>query len=83
MQLFHHNFPASEAKILGTYLEIPYTRLQELQQNNSCDAEGFLLDTINYWLENDKEKSWTKLAEVLEDCGYKLLAEKARLIESM
>ena len=83
MQLFHLNFPASEANMLGTYLEIPYAKLQEFKWNNSSDAERFLLDTINYWLENDEEKSWTKLAEALEDCGYKVLAEKARLIESV
>ena len=54
-----------------------------VQQNNSSDAKGFLLDTINYWLENDTEKSWSKLAEAVEDCGHKLLAETARSMESV
>ena len=83
MQLFHDEFSASNAKNLGTYLEISSAKLQELKKNNSCDAEGFLLDTINYWLENDTEKSWTKLAEAVKYCGYKLLAEKARSMESV
>ena len=81
MRLLRDEFSASDAKKLGTYLEISSAKLQELKQNNSSDAEGFLLDTINYWLENDTEKSWTKLAEALEDCGHKVLAEKARSIE--
>ena len=83
MRLFRDKFPASNARILGTYLDISYAKLQELKQDNSSDAEGFLLDIINYWLENDTEKSWTKLAEAVEDCGYKLLAEKARSMESV
>ena len=83
MRLFRDKFPANDAKKLGTYLDISSAKLQELKQNNSSDAEGFLLDTINYWLENDTEKSWSKLAEAVEDCGHKLLAEKARSMESV
>ena len=77
MRLFRDKFPASDAKKLGTYLDIPCAKLQELKQNNSNNAEGFLLDIINYWLANDTEKFWMKLAEAVEDCGHKLLAEEA------
>ena len=83
MRLFRNKFPASDAKKLGTYLDISCAKLQELKQNNFSDSEGFLIDTINYWLENDTEKSWSKLAEAVENCGHKLLAEEARSMESV
>ena len=79
MRLFRDKFPASDTKKLGIYLDISCAKLQELQQNNFSDSEGFLIDAINYWLKNDTEKSWSKLAEAVENCGHKLLAEEARL----
>ena len=27
-------------------------------------------DMINYWLESDKDKSWTKLAGAVQTCGH-------------
>ena len=78
MRLFRGEFPASEAKELGTYLDVPRTILQEFRQNNMGDAKGVLIDVLNYWLETDPEKSWSKLAGTVEDCGYGVLAEKIR-----
>ena len=78
IQLFQGEFPASEAKELGTYLNIPYAITQEFRINNMGNAKGMLIDVLNYWLENDPEKSWSKLAEAVKNCGYGILADKIR-----
>ena len=78
MRLFQGEFPANEAKELGTYLEVPHANIQEFRQNNMSDAKGMLIDVLDYWLETDPKKSWSKLAEAVEDCGYGVLAKKIR-----
>ena len=78
MRRFGGEFPASEAKELGTYLEVPHAKTQEFRENNMGKAKGMLIDVLNYWLETDAEKSWNKLAEAVKDCGYGVLAEKIR-----
>ena len=35
-------------------------------------------DMINYWLENDKDKSWLKLAGAVQTCGDAILADTIR-----
>ena len=42
------------------------------------DVKGMLIDVLNYWLETDPRKSWSKLAEAVEDCNHGVLAEKIR-----
>jgi len=79
MRVFHGEFPSSEAKKLGTFLDISNTKLQEFKKNNLGDVEGMMLDVLNYWLETDPRKSWAKLAEAVEDCGYGVLAKKIQL----
>ena len=78
IQLFHNDFPASEAKVLATYLDVPPARIQEFRDNNIGNAKGMLIDMLNYWLETDSKKSWTKLAKAVEYCGHGVLAEKIR-----
>ena len=78
MRLFHGEFPSSEVMELAIYLDVPHTHIQEFRHHNVGDAQGMLLDVLNYWLETDPEKSWSKLAEAVEDCGYGVLAEKIR-----
>ena len=46
------------------------------------DVKGMLIDVLNYWLETDPRKSWSKLAEALEDCNHRVVAEKIRSTES-
>ena len=77
MRFFRGQFPSSEAKKLGTYLDLPHTRLQDLRHNTG-NVKEFMIDVLNYWLETDPEKSWSKLAKAVEDCGYRVLAEKIR-----
>ena len=76
MRLFGEEFPASKAKELGTYLDIPHAKIQEFRENNMGNAKGMLIDVLNYWLEMDPEKSWRKLAEAVEYSGCKVLMEK-------
>ena len=78
MRLFRDNFPCSEARRLGTFLDLSYSKLQDLSHNNMGNVEGLMMDVLIYWLETDPEKSWTKLAEAVEDCGYRILAEEIR-----
>ena len=78
MRLFRNEFPASDAKNLGTYLDVPRAKIKVFRHDNTRDAEGMLIDVLDYWLETDPEKSWSKLAEAVEDCGYRVLAEKIR-----
>ena len=65
----------SKAKELGTYLNISHDRLQGFSHNNMGNVEGMMIGVLNYLLETDPRKSWTKLAEAKEDCGYGVLAD--------
>ena len=81
MHLFGDEFPSSKAMQLGTYLNISYVRLQDFSHNNMGNVEGMMIDVLNYWLETDPRKSWTKLADAVEDCGYGVLAGKIRCVK--
>ena len=83
MRLFRDNFPCSEARRLGTFLDLPYSKLQYLSHNNTGNTEALMTDVLGYWVETDPEKSWSKLAEAVEDCGYGILAEKIRQRSSL
>ena len=63
MRLFRRQFPSSEAKKLGMYWDLLHTKLQDLSHNNTSNVEEFMMDVLNYWLETDPEKSWSKLAD--------------------
>ena len=63
---------------LGTYLNIPSGKLDEFRHNNMGNVKGMLIDVLNYWLETDPRKSWSKLAQAVEDCDHRVLAEKIR-----
>ena len=82
MHLFGDEFPSSKAKELGTYLNISHVILQDFSHNNMGNVKGMMIDVLNYWLETDPRKSWTKLAEAVEDCGYGVLADKIRSLKS-
>ena len=78
LRVFGDEFPPSKAKELGTYLNIPSGKLDEFRHNNMGDVKGMLIDVLNYWLETDPRKSWSKLAEAVDDCNNIVLAEKIR-----
>ena len=81
MRLLGDEFPFCKAKELGTYLNISRVRLQDFSHNNMGNAEGMMIDVLNYWLETDPRKCWTKLAGAVEDCGYGVLADKIRRVK--
>ena len=81
MHLFGDKFPSSKAKELGTYLSISHVRLKDFSHNNMGNVEGMMIDVLNYWLETDPRKSWIKLAEAVEECGYGVLANKIRSVK--
>ena len=78
MQSLYDEFPSSKAGELGVYLDIPPARLEEISHNNPRDCKKVMQDVINYWLENDKEKSWMKLAGAVQTCGHAFLADTIR-----
>ena len=80
MQVLHEEFPSSKASDLGVYLGLPPARLDEISHNNPRDCEKVLQDVISYWLENDKDKSWTKLAGAVQTCGHAVLADTIRSV---
>ena len=83
LRIFGGEFPPSKAKKLGTLLSIPSGKLDEFSHNNMGDVKGMLIDVLNYWLETDPRKSWSKLAEAVEDCDHGVLAEKLRFTKNM
>ena len=79
--MFGDELPSSKAKELGTYLSKSHVRLQDFSHNNKSNVKGMMIDVLNYWLKTDPRKSWTKLAEVLEDCGNGVIADKIRTLK--
>ena len=75
---FHEKFPPSKARELGFQLEVPMAKLDEFSYNNPRDCLKLMQDVINYWLENDKEKSWKKLAGAVQACDQAALADHIR-----
>jgi len=78
MKVFNDEFSSGDAMKLGTYLDIPHSKLKEFKKNHTGDVGEMLLEVLNYWLENDSEKSWPRLADAVKYCGYKNLAEKIK-----
>ena len=77
-QVFHDTFPPSKARELGVQLELPILKIDEFSYNNQRDCLKMMQDVIGYWLENDKDKSWMKLAGAVEACDQAALADNIR-----
>ena len=76
MRLFHGKVPSSEAGNLGVHLEIEHAIVKDLTYQK--EPKEMMAAIIGHWLEHGKEPSWGKLAEAVEYCGYKVMAEKIR-----
>ena len=70
------DFPANQAENLGEYLGIRQGRMEDLSKKSGGDPDRLLSLVITEWLNNDREKSWPKLAKALKLCNQKLMAEK-------
>ena len=58
------------------YLDVPQGRLSTFEANRPNNADGVLMDVITYWIDNDGEASWERLATALEKCGHAVMAKK-------
>ena len=74
----HGKFPNSEADLLGENLGISPAVIKTFKHNCGSNSERLLSEVLNYWLNNDNEKSWSKLAGALEFCNYRILAALIR-----
>ena len=54
---------------LGIYLGIPTSHLNQIEKNCGGDAERCKIEVIDFWLHNDPEPTWSKLAQAVEDMG--------------
>ena len=57
---------------VGSWLDVPYSKLQEIKQQSSTEREKSLA-LGDYWVNTDPHASWEKLARVL----YKIGEERA------
>ena len=79
MQELGDKFPPRKACILGAYLGVAQSKLQEIQDENCYSHEKDFRDVIDYWLNSDPNKSWAKLAEAVESSGHGDIAENIRI----
>ena len=73
LQLLYGEVPYSIAHELGVFLEIKPAVVKDLTFNPK-NPQDMMIAVINHWLEFGKDRSWSKLAEAVESCGYKVFA---------
>ena len=59
---------------LGVELEISVGELDTIEANNCNNVDKARIKLLDYWLRNDQEASWSKLAGALRDVGYRDLS---------
>ena len=52
--------------LLGIQLEVPDTKLDELEKNYPNDSDRCRTGAVKWWLRNHPKASWTVLVEALE-----------------
>ena len=55
---------------LGVELEISMGVLDTIEANNCSDVDKARIKLLDYWLQNDQEASWSKLAGALRKVGH-------------
>ena len=74
-------FDRSTWRMLGGSLEVPFFKLNEFasfiagRPTGQYDALAY---TVDYWLNNDLDASWDKLASAVEKCGDAVRASSIR-----
>ena len=76
--MLHGEFPEHNARSLGELLDIPNAIIENLKHDSNSDSIRFFSDVIIYWLKNDPEKSWSKLADAIQGCNHTVLAVDIR-----
>ena len=71
-------FPECRARLLGENLGIPDYIIKTLEHDAKGDSSSFFSEVINHWLNNDDEQSWEKLADAVERCRYRIIANEIR-----
>ena len=56
---------------LGVQLEICVGVLDTIKANNRNDVDNARIKLLDYWLQNDQEASWSKLAGALREVGHR------------
>ena len=62
---------------IGLNLDVPTYKLEEIRQTHSTDLTQCKIALISYWLKNDPQASWSKLADALED-DHRVIATHIR-----
>ncbi len=77
MRIFRGKMALVRAEILGIFLGIKPSVVRDLIFNKN-NPEAMMIAVISHCLEHDEDRSWCKLADAVELCDNKVLAEKIR-----
>ena len=72
------HYPAANCRSLGSRLGVPQDFMENVEANHRGNVQRQLNDILLYWLNNDGDASWNKLANSLERCNYRVLADSIR-----
>ena len=63
--LVEHLHTISNWYLLGIYLRIPDTKLDQIRQECPCSTTDCLLKMLQFWLHNGSNISWSSLGEAM------------------
>ena len=75
------NFDPTSWRDLGTKLQLPPHKLNAIAAGIAGKPHGqneALTNVVDFWLKNDLEASWEKLAMAVEECGDAVRARNIR-----
>ena len=49
--------------------------MENVEADHRGNVQDQLVKILRYWLNNDRDASWNKLANSLERCNYRVLAD--------
>ena len=72
--LYDGEFSAAKCQDLGLMLGVKQHQILNIQSNHVGQVQAQLVGILEYWLRNNLNPSWRKLANALGKCGYGNLA---------
>ena len=72
-----HGFYVSKYEELGLQLNVQLNIIKRIE-SDCQDVQSRLAHVLQHWLDNDPNASWGKLANALESCNFKKLADIIR-----